>query len=468
MIPYLHLGPLTIPTFGLMVALALITSAYFLQADFQRRGWKADAFTMITVAGLAGILGAKLYHLIDTPSDRIPLDLLFDRQWLFSRQSLDSFRLGFAWFGGFLGGFGALLLQGRFAKLPTLEFLDACSPAACFGYAIGRIGCLLSGDGDYGRPTSLPWGMSFPNGVVPTTDRVHPTPLYEFFIWCAIGAFLWHMGTKAIRGPKAKGEIFCNYLILTGIARFLVEIIRINPRSFLGMSNAQVASVLSILAGAVLLWRIKSQFHTLKKEHRTVDHILSHGDVLQPEYHRPTPECPHPERWHMYDSMSAEVEVLDFLKSIVNTVKPELVVETGTFSGLSTLRIAEGLKQNDVGRVITCEWDKKVFDAAKKRFAESGLGKWIDARNESSLEMKVSGQIDMLFCDSDPELREKEVRHFLPQMNPYGVILIHDASSHMKSVREGALRLEAEGLLSVLLLPTPRGLVLAQKREGRS
>jgi predicted O-methyltransferase YrrM len=170
----------------------------------------------------------------------------------------------------------------------------------------------------------------------------------------------------------------------------------------------------------------------------------------------------------MYDSMSAEVEVLDFLKSIVNTVKPELVVETGTFSGLSTLRIAEGLKQNGLGRVITCEWDKKVFDAAKKRFAESGLGKWIDARNESSLEMKVPGQIDMLFCDSDPELREKEVRHFLPQMNPYGVILIHDASSHMKSVREGALRLEAEGLLSVLLLPTPRGLVLAQKREGRS
>jgi predicted O-methyltransferase YrrM len=170
----------------------------------------------------------------------------------------------------------------------------------------------------------------------------------------------------------------------------------------------------------------------------------------------------------MYDSMSAEVEVLDFLKAIVNTIKPELVVETGTFSGLSTLRIAEGLQQNNLGRVITCEWDKKVYDAARKRFAESGLGKWIDARNESSLKMKVDGQIDMLFCDSDPELREQEVRHFLPQMNPYGVILIHDASSHIKSVREGALRLEAEGLLSVLLLPTPRGLVIAQKREGRS
>jgi len=457
MIPYLHIGPFTIPTFGLMVALALITSGYILQADFNRRGMKADAFLMITIAGLAGILGAKLYHLLESPAELFadPFHLLFSRY-------------GFAWFGGFLGGFGALLLLGRRAKLPLLEFLDACSPAASFGYAIGRIGCFLSGDGDYGTPTSLPWGMSFPNGVVPTTDRVHPTPLYELIVWCGIGALLWHMGSKATRGPKAKGEIFCNYLILTGIARFLVEIIRINPRSFLGMSNAQVVSLLSILAGAVLLWRLKSQFHTLKKEHRIVEHIATHGDILQPEYHRPTPECPHPERWHMYDSMSAEVEVLDFLKTIVTTIKPELIVETGTFSGLSTLRMAEGLKENSGGRIITCEWDKKVYDAAKKRFTESGLAKWIDARNESSLEMQVAGKIDMLFCDSDVPLREQEVRKFLPQISPYGLILMHDASSSMKSVREGALKMEAEGLISVLLLPTPRGLVLAQKREGRT
>jgi prolipoprotein diacylglyceryl transferase len=457
MIPYLHIGPLTIPTFGLMVALALIASGYILQADFDRRGIKADAFLMITIAGLAGILGAKLYHLLETPSEFFadPFHLFFSRY-------------GFAWFGGFLGGFGAMLLLGRKAKLPLLEFLDACSPAAAFGYAIGRIGCFLSGDGDYGRPTSLPWGMSFPNGVVPTTDRVHPAPLYELIVWCAIGAILWHLGSKALRGPKAKGEIFCNYLILTGVARFLVEIIRINPRSFLGMSNAQVVSLLSIVAGAVLLWRIKSQYHALKKEHRIVEHIASRGDVLQQEYHRPTPECPHPERWHMYDSMSAEVEVLDFLKSLVTTIKPELIVETGTFSGLSTLRMAEGLKENGVGRIITCEWDKKVYQAAKKRFAESGLAGWIDARNESSLEIKIAGKIDMLFCDSDVPLREQEVRRFLPQVNPYGLILMHDANSAMKTVREGALKMETEGLISVLLLPTPRGLVLAQKRDGRS
>ena len=237
-----------------------------------------------------------------------------------------------------------MLLLGRRAKLPLLQFLDACSPAAAFGYGIGRIGCFLSGDGDYGKPTSLPWGMSFPNGVVPTTERVHPAPLYELILWCAIGAFLWHMGTKALKGPKAKGEIFCNYLILTGVARFVVEIIRINPPWILGMSNAQVASVASILVGTVLLWRIKRQYHTLKKEHRIVEHIVSHGDVLQAEYHRPTPECPYPERWHMYDSMSAEVEVLDFLKALVITIKPELVVETGTFSGLEHAADCRGIE----------------------------------------------------------------------------------------------------------------------------
>jgi prolipoprotein diacylglyceryl transferase len=468
MIPFLHLGPLTIPTFGLMVATALLVSAYVLQADFDRRrvqlekidgykGTKDEGFFIIGIAGIAGLAGARLYHVLESPGDFFadPWPLLFSR-------------FGFAWFGGFLGGFVALIFLARRSKIPVLEFLDICSPAACVGYAIGRIGCLLSGDGDYGKPTSLPWGMSFPNGVVPTTDRVHPTPLYELFIWLAIAAFLWHMGAKALRGPKARGEIFCNYLILTGVARFLIEFIRINPRSFFGLSNAQAASLASIIAGAVLLWRIKSQFHALKKEHRIVEHIAARGDVLQPEYHKPTPECPHPQRWHMYDSMTAEVEVLDFLKALVMTIKPELVVETGTFSGLSTLRIAEGLKANGFGRVITCEYDAKVFAAAKKRFDSSGLGQWIDARNESSLEMKVAGSIDLLFCDSDAPIREQEVRHFLPQVNPYGLILMHDASSTMKTVREAALKLESEGLLSVLLLPTPRGLVMAQKREGRS
>jgi predicted O-methyltransferase YrrM len=144
------------------------------------------------------------------------------------------------------------------------------------------------------------------------------------------------------------------------------------------------------------------------------------------------------------------------------------VVETGTFSGISTLWIAEGLKANGRGRIITCEYDPKVYESAKTRIASSGLSGWIELRNESSLDMKIAGTIDLFFSDSDMPIREQEIRRFLPQINPYGLILMHDASSHLKIVRDAALNLEREGLISAVLLPTPRGLVMAQKREGRS
>lgn len=188
------------------------------------------------------------------------------------------------------------------------------------------------------------------------------------------------------------------------------------------------------------------------------------GELL-PEYHRATPECRHPERWSMYDSMTAEYEVLEFLRTLVTTVKPELVVETGSFLGVSTLWIAEGLERNGFGLVVSCEYDPVVFARAEEKIAASPLRSRIDLRNESSLEMQVPGTIDLLFSDSDMPIREQEVTRFLPQMNPDGLILMHDASSHLKVVRDAALNLEQRGLLSVLLLPTPRGLVLAQPRR---
>jgi phosphatidylglycerol---prolipoprotein diacylglyceryl transferase len=262
MIPFLHIGSFAVPTFGLMVATGLLVAAYVLQADFDRRraqftksGYLQgggvqthhdEGFFIIGIAGLAGIVGARLYHVLEAPRE-----LMADPSMLISR-------FGFAWFGGFLGGFVALVFLAQRFGIPALEFMDLCSPAAAVGYAIGRIGCLLSGDGDYGIPTTLPWGMSFPNGVVPTIARVHPTPIYEFILWLAIAATLWQLGKKAARGEGIKGEVFCGYLILTGIARFLIEFIRINPRSFLGLSNAQTASVLSVIVGLILLWRVKS------------------------------------------------------------------------------------------------------------------------------------------------------------------------------------------------------------------
>jgi phosphatidylglycerol:prolipoprotein diacylglycerol transferase len=262
MIPFLHLGPLTIPTFGLMVATGLLVAAYVLQADFDRRrdsflkhgylkegkepSHHDEGFLIIGIAGLTGLVGARLYHVLESPRE-----LMADPSLLISR-------FGFAWFGGFIGGFVALVFLAKHYRIPVLAFMDLCSPAAAVGYAIGRIGCLLSGDGDYGVPTSLPWGMSFPNGVVPTTERVHPTPIYEFLIWMGIAVFLWQMGKKTLSGGGVAGRVFCGYLILTGVARFLIEFIRINPRSFFGMSNAQTASLVSIIVGIVLALRIKS------------------------------------------------------------------------------------------------------------------------------------------------------------------------------------------------------------------
>jgi phosphatidylglycerol---prolipoprotein diacylglyceryl transferase len=263
MIPFLHLGPLSIPTYGLMVATGLLVAAYILQADLNRRrgelgkiagykGEKDDGFLII-----AGLIGSRLYSALESP-----------REFLANPGSVLFSRFGFTWFGGLIGGFVTLIFIARRRKIPVLKFLDICSPAGAVGYAIGRMGCLLSGDGDYGVPTTLPWGVSLPNGIVPTTQacvergwpancNVHPTPVYEFLAWVAIGAYLWHLGTKALQVPKPDGEIFGNYLILTGIARFLVEFIRLNPKVLYGLTNAQIVSLACIVGGIVLVLRTK-------------------------------------------------------------------------------------------------------------------------------------------------------------------------------------------------------------------
>jgi predicted O-methyltransferase YrrM len=206
----------------------------------------------------------------------------------------------------------------------------------------------------------------------------------------------------------------------------------------------------------------------MKQEHKIMLQHDRAAGTLQPEYHRATPECPHPEQWSMIDSMTAELEVLEFIATLVTTIKPRLVVETGSFLGVSTEWIARGLERNGFGKVISCEYDPVVYEKAKARLAASPLSPWIELRNESSLDMTVDGTIDLFFSDSDMPIREAEVTRFLPQINPNGIILMHDASSHLKLVREAALKMQSEGLISVVLLPTPRGLVGAQPRAGRT
>ena len=245
MVPFIHLGRVTLGTYGIMVAVALICAFFLMRADLARRSLAVDAESIIGITGLAGLVGARLYHLLEDPQAFFanPLPLLFST-------------MGFAWFGAFLGGFIALILLARSYKINMLLMLDLASPAAALGYGIGRIGCLISGDGDYGIPTSLPWGMSFPNGLVPTTARVHPTPIYELLAALLIGHILWRIGPRIIRRELPDGTVFAWYLILSALARFLVEFIRINPPVLFGLSNAQLASAVCFVAGAALLWRL--------------------------------------------------------------------------------------------------------------------------------------------------------------------------------------------------------------------
>jgi len=238
MLPFLHIAKLSVPTFGLMLWLAAVAAAFLMDRTFRRARIDADAVGIVAITVVMGIIGAKLWHVIDTPVE------FREQGW---RVLWDS--AGFAWFGGLVLGIAALTFQGWWAKIGGLRVLDLAAPAAAVGYGIGRVGCFLSGDGCYGIPTSLPWGMAFPNGIEPTFVAVHPTPLYELGAGLLIGAWLWWRGGK----PHGTGAIVGQYLVLSGIARFLVEFIRRNPKVLFGLSNAQLASLGSVVAGVALI-----------------------------------------------------------------------------------------------------------------------------------------------------------------------------------------------------------------------
>lgn len=247
------------------MCLAFAAAYFALDREIRRRKLKIDPYSIVAYVAIAGILGAKLWHVIDTPGDRPTAEVLHS-----AREFFFWFRGGYAWFGGFVAGIATLLFLARQYGVNMLAMLDICSPAAAIGYAVGRIGCLVSGDGDYGIPTNLPWGMAFPNGLVPTTGQdgiclksgwpencaVHPTPIYEFIACMLIFWYIWRRGGKAVREGLPAGAITGEFLMLFGAARFLVEFIRINRVTqtlILGMSNAQFAALLTMIAGAIMM-----------------------------------------------------------------------------------------------------------------------------------------------------------------------------------------------------------------------
>ena len=177
------------------------------------------------------------------------------------------------------------------------------------------------------------------------------------------------------------------------------------------------------------------------------------------EISQPTAECPHPEHWSMHDAMSAEVEVVDFIAQLVRTIKPRLVVETGTHLGITAEAIGQALRDNGFGRLVTCEIDPTLFSEVRERIEQAGLGPFVDVRNISSLKLTVHSKIDFLFSDSDVTIRIDEVNRFMPMLSPKALVLIHDVNtgSHVQLRKK-----VAESGLSCVFLPTPRGLAICQ------
>jgi phosphatidylglycerol:prolipoprotein diacylglycerol transferase len=238
MYPRLEIGPLTLQTFGLMFALAFLAAGALVWKRFRELGKPGDwAYEMGFAALIGGFVGARVYFLVQNYSySEVKHDLLGD---VFSGG-------GLVWYGGVIGGALAVLAWAWYRDFLGLTLLDVAAPALALGYALGRCGCQLSGDGDYGKPWNGPWAMSYPNGTVPTDRTVHPTPVYETLAM-GLGAWLlWQL-----RDRVRAGVLFAIYLVYAGTERFLVEFVRRNTEDSVGLTTAQLESLAMMIAGAI-------------------------------------------------------------------------------------------------------------------------------------------------------------------------------------------------------------------------
>ena len=234
--PEIHILGLTIQTFGLCLGLSFLVAGWMVAKRFGELGRHVDfAYEMVFAALIGGILGAKLWYVIETGGKLLS-------------------GTGLVFYGGALGGALAVMVYARHRGFLDYRLFDMGAPALAIGYAVGRLGCQLAGDGDYGIPSNLPWAMAYPKGTVPTTVEVHPTPIYEFLVMGAVTIWLWRR-----RDRVRPGELIGWWAVLAGIERFLVEFIRRNDDIWGPFSLAQFVSVLMIVVGGWWLLRVRSR-----------------------------------------------------------------------------------------------------------------------------------------------------------------------------------------------------------------
>lgn len=239
--PEIHILGLSLKSFGIVFACGFLAAGAILARRLKELGKPVDwAYELAFAALIGGLVGSRLYYVIQNYS-LVKHDLLGS---LFSGS-------GLVWYGGVIGGAIAVIAWAAWRGMLSLGLLDlTCIPLA-MGYAIGRIGCQVSGDGDYGQKSNLPWAMGYPHGTVPTAPgvKVQPTPIYETLSMGLVAWWLWQM-----RDRFRPGALFAFYLVLSGTERLLVEFIRRNHRIFLGMTAPQLESIALMAAGA--LWLI--------------------------------------------------------------------------------------------------------------------------------------------------------------------------------------------------------------------
>jgi phosphatidylglycerol---prolipoprotein diacylglyceryl transferase len=237
--PEIHLLGLSIKTFGVAFALGFVACGAVLARRLRELGKPVDwAYEMIFAALVGGVVGARGYYLVQH-YDAVKHDLVGS---IFSGS-------GLVWYGGAIGGAIAVIAWMRWRDALELRMFDMCGTVLALGYAIGRIGCQVSGDGDYGIRSSLPWAMGYPHGTVPTPPgvRVQPTPIYETVAMCLVAYALWRL-----RDRVRPGVVFALYLVLSGLERLLVEFIRRNSEVFAGLTAPQLESIALLAIG--LAW----------------------------------------------------------------------------------------------------------------------------------------------------------------------------------------------------------------------